>query len=25
MGLDVAWGPDDPVLYVIVGSAWLRP
>jgi hypothetical protein len=25
MGLDVAWGPDDPVFYVIVGSAWLRP
>ena len=25
MGLDVAWGPDDPVIYVIVGSAWLRP
>jgi hypothetical protein len=25
LGLDVAWGPDDPVFYVIVGSAWLRP
>jgi hypothetical protein len=25
MGLDVAWGPDDPVFYVIVGNAWLRP
>ena len=25
MGLDVAWGPDDPVIYVIVGNAWLRP
>lgn len=25
MGLDVAWGPDDPVLYVVFGSAWLRP
>ncbi len=25
IGLDVAWGPDDPVVYVIVGSAWLRP
>lgn len=25
MGLDLAFGPDDPVLYVIFGSAWLRP
>jgi hypothetical protein len=25
MGLDVAWGPDDPVLYVVFGSQWLRP
>lgn len=25
LGLDVAWGPDDPVLYVVFGSAWLRP
>ena len=25
MGLDVAWGPDDPVLYVVFGSHWLRP
>jgi hypothetical protein len=25
MGLDVAWGPDDPVLYVVFGSPWLRP
>lgn len=25
MGLDVAWGPDDPVIYVVFGSAWLRP
>jgi hypothetical protein len=25
MGLDVALGPDDPVIYVILGSAWLRP
>jgi len=25
IGLDVAWGPDDPVLYVVFGSAWLRP
>lgn len=25
MGLDVAFGPDDPILYVQFGSAWLRP
>jgi len=25
MGLDVALGPDDPVLYVIFGTQWLRP
>jgi hypothetical protein len=25
MGLDVAWGPDEPVLYVVFGSPWLRP
>lgn len=25
MGLDVAAGPDDPILYVVFGSAWLRP
>ena len=25
MGLDVAFGPDDPVLYVVFGSAWMRP
>jgi outer membrane protein assembly factor BamA len=25
MGLDVAVGPDDPALYVQVGSAWARP
>lgn len=25
MGIDLAFGPDDPVLYVIFGSAWLRP
>jgi outer membrane protein assembly factor BamA len=25
MGLDVAVGPDDPILYVQFGSAWLRP
>jgi hypothetical protein len=25
MGLDVAVGPDDPIIYVVFGSAWLRP
>jgi len=25
MGLDVALGPDDPVLYVVFGTQWLRP
>ena len=25
MGLDVAFGPDDPVIYVVFGSAWMRP
>ncbi len=25
MGIDVAFGPDDPVFYVVFGSAWLRP
>ncbi len=25
MGLDVAFGPDNPVIYVVFGSAWLRP
>ena len=25
MGLDVAAGPDDPVLYVVFGTHWLRP
>jgi hypothetical protein len=25
MGLDVALGPEDPVIYVIFGNAWLRP
>ena len=25
MGLDVGFGPDSPVLYVVFGSAWLRP
>ena len=25
MGVDIADGPDDTVLYVVFGSAWLRP
>jgi hypothetical protein len=25
LGMDVAWGPDEPVIYVIFGSQWLRP
>jgi hypothetical protein len=25
MGLDVAVGPDDPVIYVVFGTQWLRP
>jgi hypothetical protein len=25
MGLDVAFGPDEPVLYVVFGSQWIRP
>lgn len=25
MGVDVALGPDDPAIYVVFGSAWLRP
>ena len=25
MGIDVAYGPDDPIFYVVFGSAWLRP
>jgi hypothetical protein len=25
MGLDLAFGPDDPVIYVVFGSAWMRP
>jgi hypothetical protein len=25
MGVDVAAGPDDPIIYVVFGSAWLRP
>ena len=25
MGLDVGYGPDKPIIYVIFGSAWARP
>jgi outer membrane protein assembly factor BamA len=25
MGLDVGFGPDNPILYVVFGNAWLRP
>ena len=25
MGVDVAFGPDDPAIYVVVGNAWMRP
>ena len=25
MGVDVAQGPDGPVLYVVFGNAWIRP
>jgi glucose/arabinose dehydrogenase len=25
MGVDVAFGPDGPALYVQFGSAWMRP
>lgn len=25
MGMDIAFGPDNPVVYVIFGNAWLRP
>jgi hypothetical protein len=25
MGLDLAFGPDNPVVYVVFGNAWLRP
>ena len=25
MGLDVAMGPDEPIIYVVFGSAWMRP
>jgi len=24
MGLDVAFGPDEPAIYIQFGSAWLR-
>jgi hypothetical protein len=25
MGMDIAFGPDDPAIYVIFGGAWTRP
>ena len=25
MGIDVAFGPDDPAIYIQFGSAWFRP
>jgi hypothetical protein len=25
MGIDLAFGPSDPVIYVVFGSAWMRP
>jgi hypothetical protein len=25
MGVDVAMGPDDPAIYVVFGSSWMRP
>ncbi len=25
MGLDIAFGPDDPAIYIQFGSAWMRP
>lgn len=25
MGLDIGFGPDDPILYIQFGSAWFRP
>ena len=25
MGVDVAFGPDEPIIYVQFGSAWMRP
>jgi hypothetical protein len=24
-GLDLAFGPEDPAIYITVGSAWMRP
>jgi hypothetical protein len=24
-GLDTAWSPDDHAIYIVVGSAWMRP
>jgi hypothetical protein len=25
MGMDIEFGPDDPIFYVVFGSAWMRP
>jgi hypothetical protein len=25
LGIDVGFGPNSPILYVIFGTAWLRP
>jgi len=25
MGMDLAFGPDKPIIYVVFGNAWLRP
>lgn len=25
MGVDVAFGPDEPAIYIVFGSAWMRP
>jgi hypothetical protein len=25
MGIDIAFGPDDPIIYIQFGSAWFRP
>jgi hypothetical protein len=25
MGMDLAFGPDDPVIYFVFGSSWMRP
>ena len=24
-GVDIAFGPDDPTIYIQIGSAWARP